>query len=730
MKKLIAQTRKRIWRKSGNVTTGQTVVTQPWIPPAVPRQAFSLQPTITPPVSSPTILSVSVVTDGSTLQHANGDQNPIHGMIHGQHQGRLIVTPNGDRWVVYKFTQNRGDTGPNATPPVGSAPEVGHTGTYPTAVITEKLSINIAYQAGGSGAWSLISTIDNTDDDTYPCWDAVNSVLHVVFVKKDSGTTRNCYVRTLNASGQIGSDVLVQGDWNFGGNVGYTGTGLNSGYQSFGSANSRYGAAGIGSSGVLCIKATIGTGSGSEQTDQCNTILVFGKWNPTAGWSWSQQRILSTAMRHAYDYLFPEVGPNGNLNEFTILSAGNQYSGDHPKRPIHGQGFPYFFDAIRHAFMNMEAPSAYTQNEILDYLYQDNAYGAYVALTGSKFPWTFDSATGSADPGSGKVRFNNATLSSVTQIYISNTDSSSASKTSFIASFDDETHDTQYSADYGYIRIWNQADSDSNTNYVVFKLTGAVTNNGAWTTVPVSYVANGGTISNTNPLYVQSNNVDIYSRLLDAQYDPVSNRIFCIYKHVSGSLTQNGARKMPGIWLFVVDPTKAPGDPSAVLFNGNISVQNPGTPSNYGDGYYRVQPSSSILDRIVIDDTGKAYILQFYGAPSGSSSNDRLYVFPLTESPANTFTCPPVPGKGSGAYEIGSGLGNLSVLAQWPTKVMFGSPRISNYVDVLVGCSRTNNPVGDTSWPAYPYPEDPGVDSSHKWGRNCLKLAVIRIQLK
>lgn len=105
---------------------------------------------------------------------------------------------------------------------------------------------------------------------------------------------------------------------------------------------------------------------------------------------------------------------------------------------------------------------------------------------------TFSTTVTDADPGAGAIRFNNATIASVTNLFIDNTDGDSQDITAWLDSFDDSTN----SAHRGilYLKVKDVAD------FLVFNVTGAVTDGTGYRKVPVSYVA--GTLpSNGAVLY-------------------------------------------------------------------------------------------------------------------------------------------------------------------------------------------------------------------------------------
>ena len=108
---------------------------------------------------------------------------------------------------------------------------------------------------------------------------------------------------------------------------------------------------------------------------------------------------------------------------------------------------------------------------------------------------TFSNSTSDADPGAGKVAFNNGTVSSVTEIYFDDVDDNSATVSSFIQSWDDVSNTTAR----GVLMIVKENDPSV---YGLFKVSGAVTNASGYSKVPVSHVASNGSFSNTDGIQV------------------------------------------------------------------------------------------------------------------------------------------------------------------------------------------------------------------------------------
>lgn len=104
--------------------------------------------------------------------------------------------------------------------------------------------------------------------------------------------------------------------------------------------------------------------------------------------------------------------------------------------------------------------------------------------TNSGVQFEFDDAT-TAGPASGQLRFDNATISSATNIFVSETDNASNDLTTLltsIASGDD-------------IEV---VQDNSATNYALFSVSGAPVDNGTDWTIPVTFTSGGLTLSDTN----------------------------------------------------------------------------------------------------------------------------------------------------------------------------------------------------------------------------------------
>ena len=109
--------------------------------------------------------------------------------------------------------------------------------------------------------------------------------------------------------------------------------------------------------------------------------------------------------------------------------------------------------------------------------------------------YTFSSTTSNSDPGSGIIRYNNSTIASVTSIYIDNLDSTSTNQTSWYSTWDDSTSSVK-----GFLILQSYTISGTVNN--IFKVTGNVTDQTGYYSIPVEHVS-GSIPTNNDVLVVQ-----------------------------------------------------------------------------------------------------------------------------------------------------------------------------------------------------------------------------------
>jgi hypothetical protein len=111
------------------------------------------------------------------------------------------------------------------------------------------------------------------------------------------------------------------------------------------------------------------------------------------------------------------------------------------------------------------------------------------AGTNSQLAMTWSSSTSDADPGAGKIAFNNGTISSVSILYVDDADDASADISSFVQSWDDISNSTAR----GIVTVTKEG---TPSTYALFKVSGAVTDASGYTKVPVTHVVSSGSFSN------------------------------------------------------------------------------------------------------------------------------------------------------------------------------------------------------------------------------------------
>ena len=109
---------------------------------------------------------------------------------------------------------------------------------------------------------------------------------------------------------------------------------------------------------------------------------------------------------------------------------------------------------------------------------------------------TFSNSTSDADPGGGKLAFNNGTISSATVIFIDDNDDNGVDISTFVQSWDDVSNSTAR----GIVLVTKEGTAST---YAMFKITGSVTNASGYSKVTVTHVVSNGTFSNDDGITVQ-----------------------------------------------------------------------------------------------------------------------------------------------------------------------------------------------------------------------------------
>lgn len=128
--------------------------------------------------------------------------------------------------------------------------------------------------------------------------------------------------------------------------------------------------------------------------------------------------------------------------------------------------------------------------------YYNSTLTQWFQRAGPRLQWQYINTTTAADPGSGKLRFNNGTIASATAIYISETDAAGLAVGPEIGSWDDYAAPVR-----AILTVRNLLDP---AKFAVFSLTAAITDNGTWDTLTVAHVASSASpLANLDPLTIE-----------------------------------------------------------------------------------------------------------------------------------------------------------------------------------------------------------------------------------
>ena len=112
---------------------------------------------------------------------------------------------------------------------------------------------------------------------------------------------------------------------------------------------------------------------------------------------------------------------------------------------------------------------------------------------GDSFEYAFSTTTAKADPGSGILRYNHATPSSATEIYLDILESNAVDISAWLAALDDSTSTIK-----GRIRVFKKTDSSV---FATFNIT-AITDETGYYTLAVTYVTGNSTFADTDDIIV------------------------------------------------------------------------------------------------------------------------------------------------------------------------------------------------------------------------------------
>ncbi len=162
---------------------------------------------------------------------------------------------------------------------------------------------------------------------------------------------------------------------------------------------------------------------------------------------------------------------------------------------------------------------------------------------GHSSKWKFDGSTTTPGPSSTYIRVNNASLASVTEIYINETNFNSLDVSAFLTSFN-------ATGDYGYIRLFKEF--DDNTFWV-----GQITN-----------IADAGTYRTLTVTHTQSNGTFTTDDAIVVTFTPLKQGTF---GGEEGSIVATGTWDLPGTTYTA--PGSAPGQYANLIYQNTTGEE-------------------------------------------------------------------------------------------------------------------------------------------------------------
>lgn len=192
--------------------------------------------------------------------------------------------------------------------------------------------------------------------------------------------------------------------------------------------------------------------------------------------------------------------------------------------------------------------------------------------------YAFDTTTSDSDPGQGKVRFNHASIASVTSLFIDNLESGGGDVSSFLDSWDDSTNTDLR----GTVIVRKIAAKE---NFAVFNVTGSVTDGTGYRKIAVTHVISNGSFSNADAVsidFVRTGNKGIDGDGSGDVVGPASatENALVVFNGMTGKLVKNSTFVPTTVGGNLINLT----NPSAIRF---IRVNADNTVTALSDSDFR-----------------------------------------------------------------------------------------------------------------------------------------------
>jgi len=126
-----------------------------------------------------------------------------------------------------------------------------------------------------------------------------------------------------------------------------------------------------------------------------------------------------------------------------------------------------------------------------------SAAASSAASSAAGLDYVYSTTTADADPGTGVIRFNHATLSSATAAYMDDTDANSVDVSTYLLTWDDSTT----TALRGTVKM---VKSGTPSTYALYNITGASTDASGYVKLALTHVASNGTFSNSDTVIIHN----------------------------------------------------------------------------------------------------------------------------------------------------------------------------------------------------------------------------------